>query len=727
MDPEASILPRPRPELKTSFQMYHGEPYWVYKDPLSLRYYRFNREEHFILEMLRRGTTLPQIKEAHRRQFKSETLATSDIADFVRGLISKNLVITDRPDRDELLFKARQKSWRGKAWGQVTNFMFFKIPLFDPDRFMNRIMPHLRFIWTKKFFVFYLLLIALAAGLVLNRWNEYVEMLHTSFFTFYNVPFLLMAMYCVWILHEFGHGLTCKNYGGEVHEIGLLFLVFSPFMYCNVTDSWTIPNKIHRMLVMVGGIMTELFIASLAAIVWYGTRPPGFIHSLSFNIMMVCSVSTLLFNANPLLKYDGYYIMMDLMEVPNLRQQSATFMRNVLVRYVLGGSTETLPEQHLYRVVFPLYAVCSWCYRWFIIFMILYGVYYMFEKVHLVWLGRVVVSISAVTMLVLPLVMGARRLVATRESMGVSNSRLVLLLAILIVVAGVVMLWPMEQHVTLNFVLEPARFHWVRADAPGRVIWEPKLREGRQLETQTLVARLDNPELMYQRDEIASRIAQTRIDIAISQNRGLSGQVEQLRGKLESLTQDQARIEEQIAKLEVKSPITGKVMTPDRVFYRMENQFIKRGTPLILIGDDTELEAKVWVPEKTLARIFHQGDKVDQKALLMLYAFPAKEFNGTVKKSVSRHREENMGEFGEKMALSNKVGGEVLTEYDPALKAETPVEAVYEVTIKLDAKDLPAGTRSYMSGRTRIDCGKSTLYQWTRDSLLRFISPDVRL
>jgi len=110
----------------------------------------------------------------------------------------------------------------------------------------------------------------------------------------------------------------------------------------------------------------------------------------------------------------------------------------------------------------------------------------------------------------------------------------------------------------------------------------------------------------------------------------------------------------------------------------------------------------------------------------MLYAFPAQKFQGRVT-AVSLHREENMGEFGEKMALSSKVGGEVLTEYDPVSKMEKPIEAVYEVTITLEPDTILSSSRPYMSGRVRIDCGPSTLYQWSRDSLLRFISPEVWL
>ena len=171
-------------------------------------------------------------------------------------------------------------------------------------------------------------MLCLAAVLVVRRWNDFSAMFQSYFFTVRNIPLLFLTIWLIKALHEFGHAFTCKNYGGEIHEMGWLFLVFTPFFYCNVTDSWTFPDKRHRLLVTAGGIMTELVFASLAAILWYFTDVPSFVHALSFNIIIACSFGTILFNANPLLKYDGYYILMDLIEVPNLRQRSSDFIRN---------------------------------------------------------------------------------------------------------------------------------------------------------------------------------------------------------------------------------------------------------------------------------------------------------------------------------------------------------------------------------------------------------------
>jgi hypothetical protein len=178
--------------------------------------------------------------------------------------------------------------------------------------------------------------------------------------------------------------------------------------------------------------------------------------------------------------------------------------------------------------------------------------------------------------------------------------------------------------------------------------------------------------------------------------------------------------------LEVKLPFSGRVLSSDLSMRDMEDKCVGRGVPLLQVADTRELMAKVWVTEKHIARIFHRSDHLGQASELLLYAFPGETFKGHVV-AIGQDSEKTMGEFGEKMAMSNKVGGEVLTEYDPLNERERPVESVYEVSIALDPESLVDSARSYMTGRVRIDCGRSTLFSWGKDSLLRFISPDVRL
>lgn len=728
-DTDDRPLPRIRSELRAYQQVYDGQPFWVIKDPVALRYFRFDREEYFLIEQLKRGVTLGQLKEAHRQAFRTTLLSNQEIGQFIALLSARGLLIMGQANRDEILYRASQKRRRGKLIAKLMGFMFFRVPLYDPDRLFNRMIEHIRFLWTRLFLVIYLAVLALALVLLVKRWPEFASMFQTNFFTFRNLPVLIVALWLLKGLHEFGHGLTCKNYGGEVHELGILFLVFTPFLYCNVTDSWIFPSKARRLLVTSGGIMTEVLFAALATVLWYLTDQPGFYHALMFNIMLACSFGAVLFNANPLMRYDGYYFLMDVIETPNLRQRANTYLRNLFVRYVLGGEPLDRAENSRFRGVFPMYAFAAYVYRWFILVIILYVIYRMLSDIHLEALAWPLVMVSAVSMLVMPVVKGTAGIAKERRALGISNVRLLALLVLIIAAAAVALFWPVQQQVTLNFILEPAQIHWLRSGAQGQLQWAPYVKEGAQVDPagdQAVLAQLDNPQLQYEKLRLDAEIEQTQARLAQIKNRPSASGAEQLQDRLDGLHKNRQLLLERVAALQVRAPFAATVLTADYHMHLLQGKVVDRGEPLLLLADESSCNAKVWVPEKTWARIFKPADELGQQAELMLYGFSGRKFTGQVV-AVSDHREDNMGQFGEKMALSNKVGGEVLTEYDPLVKGERPIEPVYEVTIALDQQSLPAAARPYMSGRAHIDCGKSTLYQWVRDSLLRFISPEVRL
>jgi len=723
------LLPRIRPELRAYQQVYDGEPFWVIKDPVTLRYFRFDREEFFLIEQLKRPVTLDQLKEVHRQAFRTTLLSNQEIGQFIALLSARGLLVMTQPNRDEILYQSSQKRRRGKLIATISNFMFFRIPLYDPDRLFDRMIERIRFLWTRTFLMFYLALVTLALVLLIKRWPEFTSMFQANFFTFRNLPVLFIALWCLKGLHEFGHGLTCKNFGGEAHELGFLFMVFAPFLYCNVTDSWTFSSKAHRLLVTGGGILTEVFFAALATIIWYLTDQPGFCHALMFNIMLACSFGTILFNANPLLRYDGYYLLMDILEVPNLRKRANTYLRNLFVRYVLAGEPQDRDEQSRYRFVFPVYAFAAYVYRWFILVIILYAIYKMLGNIHLEAMAWPLMTISGLSMLVMPLVKGTTGIAKERRALGISNVRLLMLLVLIITVAALMLFWPVQQQVTLNFILEPAQVHWLRSGAQGRLQWAAYVKEGALVDPdgdQAVLAQLDNPQLQYEKLKLDAEIEQTQARIAQLKARVSASGAEQLQDRLAGLLKNRQLLLERIDALQVRAPFAATILTADYQMHLLQGKVVGRGEPLMLLAAQSGYNAKVWVPEKTWARIFKADDELGQQAELMLYGFSGQKFTGRVI-DVSDHSEDNMGQFGEKMALSNKVGGEVLTEYDPLVKSERPIEAVYEVTIALDEHTLPDAARAYMSGRAHIDCGKSTFYQWARDSVLRFISPEVRL
>jgi putative peptide zinc metalloprotease protein len=175
------------------------------------------------------------------------------------------------------------------------------------------------------------------------------------------------------VIHEFGHGLSCKAFGGESHEMGVLLMCLSPALYCNVTDAWTLADKWKRIIISFAGIYVELMIAAAATYVWWYTPAYPVANNIALCVMVLCSVSTVMFNANPLMRFDGYYIASDWLEVPNLREKANRYLNNLFLDKCLG--IEVPPEAYMAtgrKVLFVAYAVASWVYRWVVMFGILW-------------------------------------------------------------------------------------------------------------------------------------------------------------------------------------------------------------------------------------------------------------------------------------------------------------------------------------------------------------------
>ncbi len=375
---------RMRLDLSITPQKYEGRTYYVVKDPVSLRYYRFKEQEHFLIKMMDGTATLDEAQKAFELRFRPERLTLEDLEGFAQQLLTAGLAQNESPQAGKLLYDRRKKRRRSEWMQRLTNILYVKIPLYDPDKLLSWMLrarlPLLgwrpfRAIFTTTFVLASVALWVGALMLVLLHFQTFQDKLpsYHEFFTFKNVALLWVALGLVKVIHEFGHGLCCKAFGGEVHEMGLLFLVFSPCLYCNVSDAWTLPSKWKRILISAAGIWVELCIAAIATFVWWNTPANPGINNMALSLMIVCSVSTVVFNANPLMRFDGYYVLADWLEIPNLRDRSNRYLQRLVMEHCMG--IEVPPEQYMAlwrRVLFVIYAVVAWIYRWVITFTILW-------------------------------------------------------------------------------------------------------------------------------------------------------------------------------------------------------------------------------------------------------------------------------------------------------------------------------------------------------------------
>ena len=367
---------RLRPDLETTPQFYEGVTYYVVKDPVSLRYYRFSEADHFLLRQWDGSRTMEEARQNFEERFRPQRLLLEDLEALGQMLIKAGLAVHELPQAGRQLFERRRRRRRTEWLQRLTNILYIEVPLLDPDPLLRMLLRRLGGLLSPAFLGLGLLFMLSALLFIGTHFEGFCAKLPSAqeFFHYQNLLYLWVALGLVKIVHELAHGLTCTAMGGEVHDMGVLLLCLSPCLYMNVSDAWTLPDKSKRMAVGLAGVYVELLIAAAATFLWWNTTVP-LIHHLSQSLMIVCSVNTVLFNGNPLLRYDGYYVLADWLEVPNLRERCNAYLKRLAMKHCLG--MEVAPEAPMAwqrRVLFVVYAVGSYVYGWVVAFGILWTV-----------------------------------------------------------------------------------------------------------------------------------------------------------------------------------------------------------------------------------------------------------------------------------------------------------------------------------------------------------------
>ncbi|WP_442484497.1 hemolysin D [Aeoliella sp. SH292] len=619
---------RVRPDLAARKQRYQGRVYWVVKDPVGLQYFRFEEEEFAILQMLDGVASLDQIAEQFEAMFPPQTIRTEELQQFIGMLHRSGLVITGAGGQGEQLKKLRDEKVNKQRLAAMSNILAVRFKGIDPDKILDFINSYVWWFWTKQMLVVNLMLMASAALLILVQFDVFQSKLPSfdSFFAAQNWLLIGSVLAVTKILHEFGHGLSCKYFGGECHEMGVMFLVLTPCLYCNVSDSWMLPNRWHRAAIGAAGMYVELVLASICTFIWWFSEP-GMLNYLCLNIMFVSSVSTLLFNANPLLRYDGYYILSDVLEIPNLRQKASSILSRKLGKWCLGidpPEDPFLPQRH--QGLFALYSVAAALYRWVVVFSILFFLNEVFEPYGLKVLGQALALASVYGLLVQPLWKLYKYFKVPGRLGKVKRWRLAVSTAmVLAAIAGLVSI-PLPTYVYSNLVVQPRDVEGVVVKVTGTLeSLGEGVRAGAWVEKGQVLATLSNHELEAAIIELegekllyAERLKSLEIMSRTSDDReraAARGEIASLRKSMESIDSQLAVQRQDIERLTLRAPRAGVVIPPDIVPEPkdVEDQLpgwwgtpleaknvgatLELGTKFCSIGDPSKLEARLLIEQ----------------------------------------------------------------------------------------------------------------------------------
>jgi putative peptide zinc metalloprotease protein len=537
-----------------------------------------------------------------------------------------------------------------------------------------------------------------------------------TFFSARNVAWLAVALVLAKILHELGHALTNKHFGGECHEIGILLVLFTPCLYCNVSDAWLLANKWHRIAISAAGIVVELTLASTCTFLWWFSQP-GLFNTLCLCVMCVCSTNTLLFNGNPLLRYDGYYILSDLLEIPNLGQQSQRLLARILSRLWLGLK---LPRERWLsarqRVLLAFYAICSTGYRWLVVIAILWFGYRALKPYGLAVLAQTFALLAIAGLVLAPvwsLIMFFQNPVYQQRIRKLRAAAAAVVLAVL---GGAIITLPLPARVSAPLVLHPRQPHYVYVSVPATLA--KTTPAGTVVEKDQVLAQLVNLDVRKQIVELTGHRDQQRLQVQnlklrLAADPSLAPQIpaaEELLADVESRLR-QRQIDEQ--RLVLRSPLKGTVLPPparlDKPYRpgvldtwrgspldeRNIHSYLETGTLFCLVGDPAALEAHL-VIEQADMKFVRQG----QRVRMQLDELPGGVLGGTIAE---------IAKTDLRVAPRELAAGNELPVAVDAEGVARPTETSYQVRVALDRSvpGLLLGDR----GRAKILVEPQSLWQ----------------
>ena len=339
----APARPRLRASVRVHRQSYRGEVWRLLEDPSTGRFVRLNAPAWAFVGLLDGSRDVADAWRACCDAHGDDAPTQGEVVEMLGQLHASNLLRADLPGDAVALFERRRQRVSRERLGRAASFLFVRIPLFDPDRLLDRWAPVLGPLFGVWGLALWLGLVGVAlvslAGRATDLAGQASGVLEPG-----NLWLLYLVFVATKAAHELGHGVACKWFGrrsgdgGEVHTVGIMLLVFAPVPYVDATSAWALRSKWQRATVGAAGMLVEIAIASVAAIVWSAVGD-GLVRALAFNTMIVAGVTTLLFNANPLLRYDGYYILCDLTESPNLQPRARSQLHHVVKRWLWGLRT----------------------------------------------------------------------------------------------------------------------------------------------------------------------------------------------------------------------------------------------------------------------------------------------------------------------------------------------------------------------------------------------------
>jgi putative peptide zinc metalloprotease protein len=578
---------------------------WIVKDPREMAYYKFKEIQWRLIRLFDGTRTTTEVLAEYNRRAGRTAIDVTVVLEWEEILRRMELIELTAAERS-LTMLDKFKSLRDKTAEEGSdgfNPFFIKFHVLDPDRFLTRTVKYVRWIWTPPVVLLTVIASLWTVGVFIANWNP-IWAGTMNLYHFFGKPLLdvlhfFLILSIIGGIHEFSHGYACKIYGGEVHDIGMVLFYFTPAFYCSTSDSFMFPSRWQRLWVTVAGIYIEAIICSAATVVWLFSYPDSFLNQFAYKTMLLTGVSTIFFNINPLIKIDGYYALCSVLQLQDLREASFKLLGTGFQKYVLRLPVEIPAMTKRKRRLCLVYGVLAACYTT----SVMYLIGKLFNNLYTKFFPDIAAALLIVTLFYLfrkrlrkAARIGKLLYLDKKELLMSPRSRLPLAGAAIALLLLLAVPWT-RRTISADTFLRPSQQLTVQAPEEG-IVSEVFVREGDLVQKGQPVVRITNPALDADAGQFRSReerfAKKSSGDLAASN----AGMVFQSRSRADAAKTAREMTEYRQGFLLVKSPISGRVLSP-----RMEDlqgRSVPAGFQLARIGDCRTMAAEAEVSERLL-------------------------------------------------------------------------------------------------------------------------------
>ena len=600
----AGLKPKLRPHAQIHRHHYRDALWYVLQDKSSGRYFRFSSAVNEFVGLMDGERTVEEIWDSLHDSLGDTAPTQDEMIQLLGQLHASDVLQCDvSPDSVELFRRFEKK--RSKDWKQrLASPLYLKFPLLNPEERLERWLPLVSPLFTWAGALIWLCVVCVAAALAVSHWSELTHNFADHALAPSNLLILILTYPVIKAVHELGHAFATKIWGGEVHEMGITLLAFMPIPYVDCSSASAFLDKRQRMVVGAAGILVEFFLAALALFIWLNVEP-GLVREIAFNVMLIGGVSTLFFNGNPLLRFDGYYVLADAVEIPNLATRSRKYLSYLFVRYVFGVREARSPVTAQGEAGwFLVYGTAAMLYKFFVMFVIV-----VFISAKFFIIGLMLAAWIIVTQVLAPIVKQFSFVLFSPQIQR-QRTRAVATTSLTLVTIVVVL-----------FVLPVPS----RTLAEG-VVWLPERSQIKASVNGTVVRILADPESRVAAGdplfETTDPFLPVSVKLAESQLRELTvrydaqRRVDRVRAQIikEEMSAIQANLadaKDRLGRLIVRSAVSGNFIVPEAE--DLPGRFVKQGETLGYVTDSSNVTARVVLKQGEYAQVRERTVKVEAR------------------------------------------------------------------------------------------------------------------